>query len=302
MFIFKVRLFVRSTLLLSSCVPSISMAQTVVPIQNGTRTPLTICDSRFCFIEETPSTNTFALPGTRLPAFATIVGPNAYVGADQGTAVGFQAVVTGVNSVAVGAGSTDNGLSNVFSVGNFGAERQIVYVAPGTVAPGSTNAVNGGQLFAVQQSANQALATANSANSTAAQALSTANSVNATAAQALTTASSASSAAAQALSTANSANATAAQALTAANAASLTLADLSRNANAGVATAIASANIPQAYGPGRTAIGGAVGAWRGQASVAVGASHNFNRFTVRGSFNVDSRGSTGGGAGLGVQF
>ena len=274
MFVFKVRLFVRSTLLLSSCVASSSLAQTVVPIQNGTRTPITICDSRFCFIEPTPSTSTFALPPNTLPAFATIVGPNAYVGANQGTALGFQAVVTGVNSVAIGAGSTDNGLSNVVSVGNFGAERKIVYVAPGSVALGSTDAVNGGQLFAVQQTANQALTAASSSSSTAAQALSTAN----------------------------DANTTAAQALAAANAASITFGDLRRDADVGTATAIASANIPQAYGPGRTAVGGAIGTWRGQTSFAVGASHNFERFSVRGSFNVDSRGSTGGGAGFGVQF
>lgn len=195
--------------------------------------------------------------------------------------MGFQAVVTGVNSVAVGAGSTDNGLSNVFSVGNFGAERQIVYVAPGTVALGSTNAVNGGQLFTVQQSANQALTAADSANS----------------------------AAVQALSTADGANTTAAQALTAANGVSQRLGqvaqqvgNLARDANAGTATAIASANIPQAYGPGRTAVGAAIGTWKGQTSVAVGASHNFNRFSVRGSFNLNSDGSTGGGAGFGVQF
>jgi hypothetical protein len=51
--------------------------------------------------------------------------------------------------VALGAGSNDGGQSNVVSVGNTlpGGQRKIINVASGTLAYGSTDAVNGNQLF-----------------------------------------------------------------------------------------------------------------------------------------------------------
>ena len=61
------------------------------------------------------------------------------------------------HSVALGFGSRDAGLSDVVSVGAVGNTRQIVNVSAGTLSAISTDAVNGSQLFA----ANQTVATLN---------------------------------------------------------------------------------------------------------------------------------------------
>lgn len=64
----------------------------------------------------------------------------------NGTGTDKPTVTTGSNSVAIGANSTDEGRSNVVSVGASGAERQITNVAAGTQG---TDAVNVNQLNAV---------------------------------------------------------------------------------------------------------------------------------------------------------
>ena len=78
--------------------------------------------------------NTSSLPGP------TASGANAAAG-------GFGASASGSNSVALGSGSTDGGQANVVSVGAPGAERRVINVASGQLAAGSTDAVNGGQLY-----------------------------------------------------------------------------------------------------------------------------------------------------------
>lgn len=83
-----------------------------------------------------------AFQGTGAPASAT--GTNA-------TAIGVGAVASAPNSVALGTGSIANA-ANTVSVGSVGNERRVVNVAPGTVSATSTDAVNGSQLYAVQQS------------------------------------------------------------------------------------------------------------------------------------------------------
>lgn len=80
---------------------------------------------------------------------------NASGDGTSNTAVGSSATATGANSVAIGAGSVAN-VANTFSVGSIFNTRTVVNVSAGTIAPGSTDAVNGGQLF----TANQRVATA----------------------------------------------------------------------------------------------------------------------------------------------
>ncbi|MCJ2134258.1 hypothetical protein MKK69_09350 [Methylobacterium sp. J-026] len=70
-------------------------------------------------------------------------------GADA-VAVGYGASAAAARSVAIGSGSVATEADTV-SVGAVGAERRVVNVANGTVASGSTDAVNGGQLYAVDQ-------------------------------------------------------------------------------------------------------------------------------------------------------
>ena len=84
-------------------------------------------------------------------------GSGAVASATGSVALGNGASSSGTNSVALGAGSTDGGQANVVSVGAVGAERKIVNVAAGTVASGSTDAVNGGQLYNLANSAAAAL-------------------------------------------------------------------------------------------------------------------------------------------------
>jgi trimeric autotransporter adhesin len=85
------------------------------------------------------------------------IGNSAAAKALGAMALGDTATATGVNSVALGAGSTDGGQANVVSIGAVGAERKLINVAPGTIAAGSTDAVNGGQIFANQASVASAL-------------------------------------------------------------------------------------------------------------------------------------------------
>lgn len=83
-----------------------------------------------------------AFQGTGTAAAAT--GTNS-------TAIGVGAVASAPNSVALGTGSIANA-ANTVSVGSVGNERRVVNVAPGTLSATSTDAVNGSQLYAVQQS------------------------------------------------------------------------------------------------------------------------------------------------------
>ncbi len=73
-----------------------------------------------------------------------ITGSNTVVlgGSADGTTVN----VTGSNSVVLGTGS-DGTQDNVVSVGSAGSERRIVHVANGRIEAGSTDAVNGGQIY-----------------------------------------------------------------------------------------------------------------------------------------------------------
>lgn len=146
------------------------------------------------------------------------IGSESRASADRSIAIGANASSLAENSVAIGAGSIAN-IANTFSVGFVGGERRIVNVANGTVAAGSTDAVNGGQLFAVQSAAANAASAAAAAQTTANGAQATANTALANAATAQASANSALADAATAQGTANAALTSAAAAQTTANAA-----------------------------------------------------------------------------------
>ena len=111
--------------------------------------------------------NTNTVTGIDSGAFGqrnTVAGNGAYaIGNDNNIADGANDVfvlgadvnATGSNSVVLGRGS-DGSQDNVISVGAEGAERKIIHVADGTVAENSKDAVNGGQLYQVQQDYKQA--------------------------------------------------------------------------------------------------------------------------------------------------
>ncbi len=81
------------------------------------------------------------------------MGASVAAGGDGGTAVGKNASVTAENSVAIGAYSKATE-ANTVSVGNEDTQRQITYVADGEVSAASTDAINGRQLWGVQQDVN----------------------------------------------------------------------------------------------------------------------------------------------------
>ena len=66
-------------------------------------------------------------------------------------AIGTGARAVSANSVALGYNSVANETDEVVSVGNVGRERRIINVNDGNISAGSTDAVNGGQLFAVRK-------------------------------------------------------------------------------------------------------------------------------------------------------
>ncbi|MDA8260649.1 MAG: adhesin [Betaproteobacteria bacterium] len=106
---------------------------------------------------------------------ALAAGASSTASGASAAAVGEGAQATGSNSVALGAGSTDGGQKNVVSVGSGTLQRRITNVAPGTVAYGSTDAVDGGQLATTNAAVGVAQSTANSAANLARSAQGTAN-------------------------------------------------------------------------------------------------------------------------------
>ncbi|HIH2624920.1 TPA: YadA-like family protein [Burkholderia cenocepacia] len=86
-------------------------------------------------------------PAVASGALAVAIGSDARATSANSLALGSGARVTGAGSVAIGYNSVAN-QNNVVSVGDVGRERKIVNVADGDVAFQSTDAVNGGQLYA----------------------------------------------------------------------------------------------------------------------------------------------------------
>ena len=77
-----------------------------------------------------------------------------------------------------------------------------------------------------------------------------------------------------------------------------------REANAGIAAAIATANLPQAYAPGRGMTSVAIGTYGGQSALAVGASvlSDSGRWIFKFSGSATTRGSVGVGGGVGFAW
>nr|WP_254856740.1 YadA-like family protein [Burkholderia cenocepacia] len=99
---------------------------------------------RFVKVNADPFTGT---PAVASGALAVAIGSDARATSANSLALGSGARVTGNGSVAIGYNSVAN-QNNVVSVGDVGRERKVVNVADGDVAFQSTDAVNGGQLYA----------------------------------------------------------------------------------------------------------------------------------------------------------
>ena len=77
-----------------------------------------------------------------------------------------------------------------------------------------------------------------------------------------------------------------------------------KRGDAGTASALAAANIPQAYTPGKSLVGIAAGSYQGQNGLAVGMSRisDNGKIIIRLSGTANSQGKTGVAAGVGYQW
>lgn len=80
--------------------------------------------------------------------------------------------------------------------------------------------------------------------------------------------------------------------------------DIGKDSRAGTAAAMAMANMPQAFIPGKSMLAAGVSTYRGQTAAAVGLSRMSasGRAVINFSGSVDSRGSVGLAAGFGVHW
>jgi autotransporter adhesin len=78
---------------------------------------------------------------------------------------------------------------------------------------------------------------------------------------------------------------------------------LGRRANSGVAAALATSGIPQAFSNGKVMIGVGFGNWRGASGAAVGASAVVSEHVaIKGAGTFDDQGGKGFSGGIGFQF
>ena len=72
----------------------------------------------------------------------------------------------------------------------------------------------------------------------------------------------------------------------------------------GIASAMASAGLPQAYLPGKSMIAMGVGAYQGRSAVAVGVStiSDNGHWVIKGSVNANNKGNVGATIGAGYQW
>ncbi|MES3153155.1 YadA-like family protein [Sphingomonas faeni] len=272
--------------------------------------------------------------------------PNGGIRTNDLTLVGAAAGPVGLHNVAGGAiaaGSTDavNGgqvyalaLTTVNAVsyntdangartntvtlagGNAAAPVTIANVAAGTLAAGSTEAVNGGQLYTTNQAVATAQGTADTALALGGNSVQygpTRTNVTFNAGGAATVLSNV----AAGTSTTDAVNVgqlnsginsavTQANAYTDGRIAALNfdLRNVRRDSFAGTSNALAAAGLPQAYeaGKGMIAMGG--GTYAGQSAVAIGMSKAFNdgHTVVKLSGTYDSQGRAGASGGVGYQF
>ncbi len=225
--------------------------------------------------------------------------------------------LTAVNAVSYGTDANGVRTNTVtLAGGNAAAPVTVTNVAAAVVAAGSTDAVNGGQLYTTNQAVATAQGTADSAlalGSNSVQYGAGRTNVTFNAGGAATVLSNV----AAGVSTTDAVNVgqlnssmnsavTQANAYTDGRIAALDfdLRSVRRDGYAGTSGALAAAGLPQAYeaGKGMVAIGG--GTYAGQSAVAVGMSKAFNdgHTVVKLSGTYDSQGRAGGSGGIGYQF
>ena len=250
----------------------------------------------------------------------TNVANSVYLGAGAAataTATAQTAGMTTYNTQAIDgitynyAGGTPAG---VVSVGNVGQERRVQNVAAGLVGPASTDAINGSQLYATNQVVSKLsnggagpVQYANAATPTTPNGGTPTNNLtlvggNTNAPVTL------SNVAPGEVSPTSTQAVNGSQLYQVTNAAYGGLANqVNRNhdkAMGGIASAMASAGLPQAYLPGKSMIAMGVGAYQGRSAVAVGVStiSDNGHWVIKGSVNANNKGNVGATIGAGYQW
>ena len=240
---------------------------------------------------------------------AVAAGSTDAVNGDQLFAVQTQAA----NSVQYDRNAAGNRTNTLTLAGGEAGAVTINNVANGAVAAGSAQAVNGGQLYATQQIAQQAAALG--ANSVQYDAGNTSVTFNSTGSAVVLRNVAAGTATTDAVNVGqlqtglqgavNASMAYTDQRLGQALASmSFNLRGLKRDLRAGSSTALAAAALPQATEPGRSMVAVGTGTYGGEVGFAFGASTFLDdgHSIVRLGATVDSRGKGGANAGVGYQF
>jgi autotransporter adhesin len=219
-------------------------------------------------------------------------GAGAIASGTNSTAVGNNSTASADNSVALGQGSVAD-RANTVSVGTSSNQRQIVNVAAGTQ---NTDAVNVSQLNAVKTGSVQydtnADGTVNNNSVTLGNGGTGTTIHNVAPGVAATDAANVG----QINAVQNWSKSYTDQRFETLNS---NLNTIGNRANAGVASAMAMANLPQAYAPNQSAVAVGVGSFHGETGLAVGLStvSEGGRWIFRVSANSNTRGDAGVGAG-----
>jgi len=268
------------------------------------------------------ATSTDAVNGAQL--YAT----NQQVQVNSLAIANLQTQVTNIVSGAVGpvqysnpgSSTVPNGgvaTNDVTLVGAAAGPVGVHNVANGVIAAGSTDAVNGGQLFLTNQAVTTAQGTADNALAIANNSVQyddpshtsvTFNSGGPATALHNVAAGAASTDAVNVgqLGAAVDGAVTIANAYTDARISALdfNIEDVRKEGRSGTAAALAAAGMPQAMEPGKTMVAAAVGTYRGRGAFAVGFSHALDngKSAFKLGLTYDSSEKVGANAGVGFQF
>ncbi|RUL66761.1 hypothetical protein EKH79_02815 [Dyella dinghuensis] len=231
---------------------------------------------------------------------ASAVGDSAQATGDNSTAVGSNAVASNTGGTALGSSASVNA-SNGVAVGN---NATVASSASNGTAVGSGSSVNAASGTAVGQGASVASNATNSVALGAGSVATQANSVSVGSAgneRTITNVAAGVNATdavnvSQLQSSQNWAQSYVDQKASQLNS---RITSVGRHADAGTAGAIAMTNIPQAYQPNQSSVGAGVGAFNGQAAIAVGMSTITpgGRWVLKGSLTGTTQGDVGVGFG-----
>jgi autotransporter adhesin len=231
---------------------------------------------------------------------ASAVGDSAQATGDNSTAVGSSAVASSTGATALGSSASVNA-SNGVAVGN---NATVASSASNGTAVGSGSSVNAASGTAVGQGASVASTATNSVALGAGSVATQANSVSVGSAGNERTITN-EAAGVNATDAVNVGQLQGAQNWAQSytdqkvNQLNSRITSVGRHADAGTAGAIAMTNIPQAYQPNQSSVGAGIGAFNGQAAVAVGMSTitPSGRWVLKGSLTGNSQGDVGIGFG-----